>query len=345
MIKNHRLEKREHMQALIYHGPAKVSIEEMDLPICQQDEMIIRVESVGICGSELEGYLGHSSIRKPPLVMGHEFCGRVAALGERVLGFTIDDKVAVNPLIACRTCASCLAGRINVCRNRQIVGIHRPGAFAQFVTVPFENVFRVPVEMDASLISLAEPLAVSIHAVKLGLQPLEDILIYGAGPIGLLCLQAARQMGAGKIVVVDLQTARLQHAQRLGGIAMTPGQLEDSQNEVFINGISTIIDCVGVQATREQAMTMVNSGGTIIMVGLGHDKSLLPVNHLVRQEISLIGSYTYTHSDFQQAISLLQEGRIDIQGWTQTRDLAEGPAAFQELVEGKSSYSKIFLKP
>jgi 2-desacetyl-2-hydroxyethyl bacteriochlorophyllide A dehydrogenase len=333
------------MQALMYHGPEEISIEEIDIPICQQDEVLIRVETVGICGSELEGYLGHSSIRKPPLVMGHEFCGRVVALGENVYGFAIEDKVVVNPLIACRTCASCLTGRSNVCRNRSIVGIHRPGAFAQFVAVPFENVYRIPEEMDSSLASLAEPLAVAIHAVKLGLQPLDDLLIYGAGPIGLLCLQAARQMGAGKIVVLDLQPARLQHAQRLGATIITPVQLEEQMNEIFLHGIPTIIDCVGVQATREQSMTLVNSGGTIIMVGLGHDKSALSVNHLVRQEISLIGSYTYSHADFQQAITLLQQGKIDIQGWTQIRDLTDGPAAFQELVEGKSNFSKIFLKP
>ncbi|MCD9023067.1 zinc-dependent alcohol dehydrogenase [Cohnella silvisoli] len=333
------------MQALIYYGPEKLTIEEMDVPACGHNEVLIEVESVGICGSELEGYLGHSSIRKPPLVMGHEFCGRVAATGELVRGLSTEDKVVVNPLISCRACASCLAGKINVCRNRNIVGIHRPGAFAQFVAVPASNVYRIPEEMDASLASLAEPLAVSIHGVKRGLRPLDDLLIFGAGPIGLLSLMAARHMGAGNITVVDLQPARLEHAQRLGAIVMTPDQLEERRNEGFPQGIPTIIDCVGVQATREQAMTLINPDGTIVMVGLGHDRSALPVNHLVRQEISLIGSYTYSHEDIQQAIALLEQGKIDVQGWTEIRDLTEGPAAFQELAQGKSSFSKIFLKP
>lgn len=190
------------MQALIYQGPEKVTMEEIDVPSYLDNEVLIKVESVGICGSELEGYSGHSSIRKPPLVMGHEFCGRVAAIGERVYGFSLEDKVVVNPLIACHACASCLAGRSDVCRNRSLVGIHRPGAFASFVAVPAENVYRVPADMNASLASLAEPLAVAIHAVKLGLEPLGDLLIYGAGPIGLLCLLAAKQMGAGKIIVL-----------------------------------------------------------------------------------------------------------------------------------------------
>lgn len=130
------------------------------------------------------------------------------------------------------------------------------------------------------------------------------------------------------------------------GHCMSPLEIEEQRARVFPEGIPTIINCVGVQATREQGMNLVDSGGTIVIMGLGHGNSSLPVNHLVRQEISFIGSYTYSYSDFQQAVSLLQQGKIDIEGWTQTRSLADGPpAAFQELVRGKSEFSKIFLKP
>ncbi|MFD2327738.1 zinc-binding dehydrogenase [Cohnella sp. GCM10020058] len=333
------------MQALVYQGPEKLAIEQVDVPSIKPHEVLVKVESVGICGSELEGYLGHSSVRVPPLVMGHEFCGRVAGLGEQTNGLSHGDKVVVNPLIACGTCASCQRGEYNICRNRKIVGIHRPGAFADYVAVPYENVIRVPQEMDASLASLAEPLAVAIHAIKLGLRPLDDLLIYGAGPIGLLCVAAARQMGACSIVVLDLQPARLSHAEKLGAIGLSPRQIEDRREELFPQGIPVIIDCVGVQATREQAMNLVDPGGAVIMVGLGHGKSELPMNHLVRQEISLIGSYTYSHEDFRQAVALLIRGNIAIEGWTQTRPLDEGASAFRELAEGKSPFSKIFLKP
>ncbi|MDI4647365.1 zinc-dependent alcohol dehydrogenase [Cohnella hashimotonis] len=333
------------MQALIYQGPEKLTLEEVDVPGIGPNEVLVRVESVGICGSELEGYLGHSSVRVPPLVMGHEFCGRIAGLGDQAKGLSLEDKVVVNPLIACGTCASCQRGAYNICRNRKIVGIHRPGAFADYVAVPGENVIRVPQEMDASLASLAEPLAVAIHAIKLGFRPLDDLLIYGAGPIGLLCVAAARQMGAGNIVVLDLQPARLAHAEKLGAIGLSPVQIEDRREALFPRGIPVAIDCVGVQATREQAMNLVDPGGSVIMVGLGHGKSELPMNHLVRQEISLIGSYTYSHEDFQQAVALLVRGKVGIEGWTQTRSLEEGPAAFRELSEGKSAFSKIFLKP
>lgn len=332
------------MRALVYQGPQQITLEVCDLPICTPDEVIIQVEAVGICGSELEGYLGHSSIRKPPLIMGHEFCGIVSSIGEHVLEVAIGDKVVVNPLLTCGRCDRCLMGKGNVCRKRSIVGIHRPGAFAQFVAVPSANVYKVPPEMDSGLASLAEPLAVAIHSIKLGIKPLDDLLIFGAGPIGLLTLQAARQMGAGKVMIVELQQARLQHVQRLGAEVASPDELEARIKVVFPQGVNTIIDCVGVQATREQALRLINPGGSIIMVGLGQDKTLLDVNHLVRQEVSFIGSYTYAPLDFQQAIQLLLQGAIDVEGWTESRDLAEGPTAFQQLVEGKTKASKIFLK-
>lgn len=333
------------MKALVYFGPESVAIEEVPVPVPGEDEILLQVEAVGICGSELEGYLGHSSIRKPPLIMGHEFCGRVAKLGHQAQGLPIGQRVIVNPLLACGKCLNCLRGKINVCVNRQIVGIHRPGAFASYVAVPANSAIAVPDELDAAAASLAEPLAVAIHALKLGMRPLEDVLIYGAGPIGLLCLQAALQMGAATVTVVDLQPGRLAHAARLGAQVMAPQELEEKRATAFPHGIPVIIDCVGVQATREQALGLIDPGGTVVMVGLGRDQSSLPVNHLVRQEISLIGSYTYTHEDFGQAVGLLQQNKVTAAGWSELRSLGDAPVAFRELVDGKSAYSKIILTP
>ncbi|MBM7568866.1 zinc-dependent alcohol dehydrogenase [Paenibacillus sacheonensis] len=333
------------MQALVYKGPQIVEIEEMAVPACGAHEVLIRVESVGVCGSELEGYLGHSGIRKPPLVMGHEFAGRVESLGAQVVGLAAGDKVVVNPLIACGTCTNCSAGRTNICLSRQIVGIHRPGAFADCVAVPAANVHKLPDTMDARLASLAEPLAVAVHAVKLGMRSLEDLLIYGAGPIGLLCLQAARQMGAGRIAIADIQPGRLRLAEQWGAAAIDARDFKQAYKRTFPDGVSCVIDCAGVQATREGALAAVRSGGTIVMVGLGQDRSHLDVNDLVRREIALVGSYTYSPADFEQAIELLKQGRIDIAGWTEARPLAEAPNAFRELVEGRSASAKIFLTP
>ncbi|MBD2865336.1 zinc-dependent alcohol dehydrogenase [Paenibacillus oceani] len=278
------------MKTLVYYGPRQISIEEHEMPKAGPGEALIKVESVGICGSELEGYLGHSSVRIPPLIMGHEFCGTIV----EVVGqsghkseWSVGDKVVVNPLISCGSSDRCIQGKQNLCRRRELIGIHRPGAFAEYVAVPLSNLYSVPKEMNASIASLAEPLAVCIHAVKLGLQPFEDVLIFGAGAIGLLTVQAAMRMGANRVLVVERQEARMHHAKALGADVVTPERLGNGANDCLPQGIDTIIDCVGVTATRRQALQWIQSGGKIIMVGLGHEESPVLMSRLVRQEVSI----------------------------------------------------------
>lgn len=334
------------MKAVVYLGPEHLVVEDQEIPVLKADEVLVRVEAVGICGSELEGYTGHSSVRSAPLVMGHEFCGVISALALGVDGMKVGDRVVVNPLIPCGHCDRCERGKPNICRHRQIIGIHRPGAFADYVAVPKQSIYVVPAESDAALFSLAEPLAVCIHAVKLGFQPFESLLIFGAGPIGLLSLQVALNMGAKHVLVVDKQEQRLAFAKNLGAAIATPEQLERQVEDVFANrGIDTIMDCVGVEQTREQALQMINPGGHIIMVGLGHDVSKLTMNHLVRQEVRISGSYTYSNADFEQALDLLLNGKIRMTDWTRMASLADAPACFEELVAGRAAVSKIILQP
>lgn len=334
------------MKAIVYHGPKQLALESFDIPEPSRGEAVIRVTAVGICGSELEGYLGHSSVRKPPLVMGHEFCGTLEKLAPDVKGFHAGEKVVVNPLISCGECDRCKIGKGNICRNRQIVGIHRPGAFAEFVAVPAANMYRVPQELDANLASLAEPLAVCIHAAKLGMRPFSDAVIYGAGPIGLLTLQAALEMGARRVLVIDRQQDRLEFARQLGAHIATPDRAEEICAELFGgHGVDTIIDCVGVQATREQAIRIVNPGGIIVLVGLGQDQSSLSMNHAVRQEITLVGSYTYSDEDFGQAVDLLVGGKISDRQWSTTCSLSEAVDVFASLTDGSAKFSKYIIHP
>ncbi|OMF26519.1 hypothetical protein BK133_20405 [Paenibacillus sp. FSL H8-0548] len=333
------------MKSIVYEGPEILSIHEVEIPLPEADEVVIKVKAVGICGSELEGYLGHSSIRVPPLVMGHEFAGEITAQGSNVKEISLNSKVVVNPLLSCGECTRCREGRPNICLQRRIVGIHLPGGFAEYVAVPASSVTTLPVTIDLALASLAEPLAVCIHALKLGMTMLSDIMIYGAGPIGLLTLQAARNMGARKILVVDRQPVRLAYAEQLGATVSTPEQLDSVFDKVFPSGVDTIVDCVGVGQTREQAILRINPGGKVILIGLGQDVSTLTMNHVVRQEITLMGSYTYSNQDFAQAVELLVSGQIIHEGWTASRKLEEGPEAFAKLAAGTELAGKIILHP
>ncbi|BBI35032.1 zinc-dependent alcohol dehydrogenase [Cohnella abietis] len=332
------------MKALVYEGPHNLTLQIIDMPEVQAGEVLLKVEAVGICGSELEGYLGHSSIRTPPLIMGHEFCGRVAETPPGHSTLNKGDLVVVNPLLSCGKCDRCLLGQPNVCRSRAIVGIHRPGAFAQFVAVPISSITKLPSGMKPEIASLAEPLAVCIHALKLAYRPFDNLLIFGAGPIGLLTMQAAKQMGAGAILVTDKQPQRLVYPARYGAHIALPEQLDKEVSETFGHkGIDLIIDCVGIQGTRHSALSLINSGGTIVMVGLGQDETTLPLNHLVRQEVTLKGAYTYTDEDFNHAVQLLVEGCIQTEEWMGLKDLEEGPEQFKALCDQRSEYSKIVL--
>jgi threonine dehydrogenase-like Zn-dependent dehydrogenase len=334
------------LKAIVYKGPMQLTIEDLRIPVLKPGEAIIRVLAVGICGSELEGYIGHSSVRTPPLVMGHEFCGIIENIAHEVNGLFIGSKVIVNPLISCGLCDRCLNGKPNICRDRQIIGIHRPGAFAEFVAVPIPNIYVVPDEMDVRLASLAEPLAVCIHGVKLGFKSFEDLIIYGAGPIGLLTLQTAMNMGVRRVLVIDRQEDRLEFAKQLGAQTATPDKVHAQFNDLFgSSGVDFIIDCVGAEATRKQAVQLINPGGIITIIGLAQDQTTLPLNHLVRQEITIVGSYTYSQKDFSQAVHLLIHEKISTDSWSTTGFLDEAPAIFQSLVDGSAKFSKYILIP
>ncbi|THF82173.1 zinc-dependent alcohol dehydrogenase [Cohnella fermenti] len=349
------------MRALVWHGPQVLALEETKRPEPGPGELLLRVDAVGICGSELEGYRGHSAVRQAPLVMGHEFAGTVVAVGTSVgaeplaagAGSGADSllgrRVVVNPLLACGVCPRCLEGRPNVCRQRRIVGIHRPGAFADYVTVPSRSAILLPDGMDAALASLAEPLAVCVHGLRLGTpegaSP-PDLLVLGAGPIGLLALQAARAAGTGRALVVDRQPPRLAVARALGAEACLPEEAEAVCRELFgEDGPGTAVDAVGVRQTREAAIRLVGAGGRVVLVGLGQDDSLLPMNLAVRKELALLGSYTYDEAEFAEAIRLLETGAIAMEGWTAQCGLEEAAAVFAALDRGDSPFIKVIVRP
>lgn len=349
------------MQALVWLGPRDMVQRAEPIPKLAADEVLISVGAVGICGSELSGFLGHNSLRVPPLIMGHECAGQVVqatrgtfATGEIAI---IGARVTFNPLVVCGTCDRCLSGRSNLCRRRQLVGAHRPGAFAQYVAVPARQCYPLPEHSPAlasgasvSLVagSLAEPLACSIHAVTLtAVKPQERLLILGAGPIGLCALAAARARGVEQIIISDVAPQRLEIARRWGAIDVINAREQDVVafvQERYPGGIDCVIDAVGATPVRAQAIRAVVPGGRVVLIGLHDEESVLPTNYIIRQEITVTGSFAYTAEDFAQAIDLLIRGIVQPSAdWLEERPLRDGPAAFAELVDGKSKAAKIVL--
>ncbi|WP_047153873.1 galactitol-1-phosphate 5-dehydrogenase [Aneurinibacillus tyrosinisolvens] len=338
------------METLVWTGPKRMEMRQGDEPRITENEVLIKVEAAGICGSEIEGYLGHNSLRVPPLVMGHEFSGKVYEVGSGVDGFSQGQSVVVNPILSCGQCNQCRKGWPQLCAQRGIIGVHRPGAFAEFVSVPASSLHVIPDTLSPYRASLTEPLACSLRAARRAMQnhPFANVVVFGAGTIGLLSFLVAQILGAAKVIVVDTNEARLRTPANLGAYGtITPesGYIKKIKDAMGPSGIDVVIDAAGFQPTRTAAVELVNPGGTIMNIGLGIDDTVLPINHCIRSEINVLGSFSYNAQDFYDAIELLKAGKIDEEQWSEIRSLKEGDEAFQDLIHHRVQHAKIFLTP
>lgn len=330
------------MRALVYEGPRIMNIRELPIPVPHEDEAIIRVERVGICGSELSGYLGHNSLRTPPLVMGHEFAGTIHALGNSSTSFKIGDRVTANPLVSCGTCLDCLHGKAQLCSTRNLLGAHRPGAFAEYLVVPNKNLFLLPDSMTFEEGALAEPFACGVHICRLlRLDPSEKLFIVGAGPIGLFALQAAQLIGLHDIVVMDLNQERLNMVKALGGIPVS--SIEELEGLKLEQGFHASIDAVGRKETRQISISYLRPGGRVCFSGLHEADSSLPINTMIRNEISTYSAFAYTPCDFTDALQWLKEKKVSILQWSKIQPLEQGQDCFEKLLHSPGNVAKFIL--
>lgn len=322
------------MKALIYDAPERLGFREVPEPVAGPGEHLIRVEAVGICGSDMHAYLGHDDRRPAPLILGHEAAGVIADGPDK------GRRVTINPLVTCGDCAACMAGRENLCEARQIISMPpREGAFAQFVAMPERNLVTVPEGVPLERAALAEPLAVSWHAVRLALQVVpgpDRALVVGGGAIGLAAALALSAMGVTGVTVVEPNAARREF---LAGVCRDHVVAE--ADGLF----DIVVDAVGYAATRKVASARARPGGVIVHVGLGEDMGGLDVRRMTLQEITFIGTYTYTDQDFRDTAQALFDGRLGRLEWFETRGLDEGAAAFADLRAGKVAAPKIVLRP
>lgn len=342
------------MTALVWEAPHVMAMREKDVPPVGEDEVLVQVAYVGICGSELSGYLGHNALRVPPLVMGHEFSGTIVALGERAVernpALTLGQRVTVNPLVYCGVCDFCKQGLNQLCANRKVVGAHRPGAFAGYATVPAHMVLPLPDGLDLREGSLTEPAACGVRAAAAcGNVQGETVLVVGAGAIGLLTLQALLLSGAAKAFIVDTQPQRLAAGAALGGEPIDPRSVKIPQavrEATGGKGAAAAVDAVGKAITREQCIAAVRSTGTVVLSGLHEESSVLPLADVIRREITLRGSFGYTPEDFSAAAGLLAAGKLRLDPWIVEAPLSEGGAWFERLSSADpGGVAKVLLKP
>ncbi len=250
------------MKALVYEGPREMNIREVEPPTARSGEVLIEVAYSGICGSELSGFPGQSSLRKPPCVFGHEFAGKIGEIGPEVspeLGLAPGDRATANPLVTCGTCRYCRAGQEQLCTSRQLLGAALPGSNARYVKVPARSVFPLPETLSYEQATLAEPIAYAVHVANLAdIQAEHRIAIHGMGPIGLFVLQVARHRGARQVLVVDTNDERLAIAEALGAAeVLNPTQVDAVQLiREYTGGLGAdiVVDAVGSSVTRANAV-------------------------------------------------------------------------------------------
>ncbi|HEV8673537.1 MAG TPA: alcohol dehydrogenase catalytic domain-containing protein [Methylomirabilota bacterium] len=339
------------MKALVY--PAHDQIEVRDVPEPAPPgagEVLVRVAAAGICGSELEAFATRSPRRPPPLIMGHEFCGQVAAVGPGVSGIQPGDRVVLNSLITCGACESCREGRPHLCPQREVFGMKRPGGWAELATVPAATVVPLPEKVSPVEGALVEPLGNAVHVFGLVEERLpETVVVIGAGTIGLMCLQVARALGAFRLVAVDTNPFRLEVAHRLGAEPLVnPRQtsLRDAIRDFTRGrGADVVVDAAGTAETRRDAVGIARPGGDVVWIGTHADDTALSGQEVVLGERRISGSYAVTAHDLRKAIGLLAHGRVEITPWVRPFPLTEGARVFRELLTQPKDYIKAVLMP
>jgi 2-desacetyl-2-hydroxyethyl bacteriochlorophyllide A dehydrogenase len=316
-------------------------VESIDEPRQGGDDVLVRPDAAGICGSEIEGYLGRMPNRVPPLVMGHEFAGTVLESGRGARGDWTGRRVVVNPLLSCRVCARCKAGDRNLCADRRLIGVHVSGGFAERVAVPTANLVALPDALDARIGALVEPLANAVHAVGLArrLVAPANAVVLGGGTIGVFGLHAARAAGIPDVRVVEPNGDRRAAALAAGARAVHA----DASELAAERNADLVIDAVGATATRRSALDIVRPGGAIVLLGLHEDETALPFHRVVRDQVALQGSFAYTDTDFAAALDLLTSGRVRLGAISGILPLDAGPEAFASLAEGPTPLLKTFL--
>jgi threonine dehydrogenase-like Zn-dependent dehydrogenase len=318
------------MKSLVFLGPGRLEIEDGAPPVPEPGEVLCRVVSAGICGSELEAFHGSSDKRRPPLVLGHE-------LVVEVVDSALSGQFVVNPLTTCGVCEQCLRGETYLCPQRRLMSLHRDGGQAEFVRVPLTDL--IPWHGQSAVLgALVEPAATALHALDIpgGVRG-RSVTVIGCGAIGLLAVYLARQSRAASVAAFDPLESRMAMALNEGATQADPtggGELAD-----------VVIDTVGTQRSRASSVALCKPGGIVRFVGLRDSESALPFGDIIGRGLHLTGIYAYTRAHLERAAAILGRGDLDPRPFVKTMPLDDGAEAFRLLTDAPEQFVKIVLIP
>lgn len=307
--------------ARFYKVGQPMVVEEIPPPRPRQGEVILKVKACGICGSDIHiVYEGVTPTAFQPIILGHEFSGEIAQVGEGVEGWEMGERVAVSSIVSCGQCMNCLSGNQQICLQRRLLGIHLDGGLAEYVVVPAKNLARLGDEIpyDQAAI-LTDAVATPYHAMtrRGRFVPGETVAVIGCGGLGIHAVQLAKIFGAGLIIAVDVSEVALERAKAQGAdLVCRAGHgdpLETIKEATHGLGVDLSLECVGQKGTIGLSVACLRQGGRAVVTGLGAEHiTTLPPTEFVRREVELRGSYGFTVREIEELIRLIANGRLDI---------------------------------
>ncbi len=343
------------MKALLLEQYMQLGYQEMPEPTISPDEVLIRVKACGICGSDVHGLDGSTGRRIPPIVMGHEAAGVIEQVGGNAKGWQAGDRVTFDSTVSCGQCYFCARGEINLCDNRQVLGVscgefRRHGAFAELVSVPARILYRLPDSLGFAQAAMIEAVSIAVHAVNITPKSLGDTaVVVGSGMIGLLTIQAAKAAGFARVFAVDLDDNKLATAKRLGADETFNPKTADVPAAIYAltngRGADVALEAVGAAAPIKTAIMCVKKGGTVTLIGNLAPNIELPLQAVVTRQIRLQGSCA-SAGEYPACIELLANGTINVDEIISARaPLAEGADWFKRLYAHEPNLMKVILEP
>jgi L-iditol 2-dehydrogenase len=343
------------MKALLLKQYMELEYTDLPAPQIGPEEVLVRVRAVGICGSDVHGLDGSTGRRIPPLVMGHEAAGVISEVGAAVTEWKPGDRVTFDSTVSCGKCHFCRAGKVNLCENRQVLGVscgdyRRNGAFAEYVAVPQNILYRLPDSLPFEYAAMIEAVSIAVHAVNLTPITLGDsAVVVGSGMIGLLTIQAARVAGCSQVFAVDLDDNKLALAKQVGADEVFNAKNVDAVKEIQARtngrGADVALEAVGATDPIRTAIQAVRKGGTVTLIGNITPKIELPLQQVVTREIRLQGTCG-SAGEYPACIDLLVKGMIKVDPIISAKvPLAEGASWFNRLYQHEPNLMKVILQP
>ncbi|WP_281247273.1 NAD(P)-dependent alcohol dehydrogenase [Domibacillus mangrovi] len=343
------------MKSAVLTSVKNIELQQIDIPTLKNDEVLIRVKAVGLCGSDVHYYehgkVGNFIVEKP-IILGHEASGDIVKVGKDVTHLKEGQRVSIEPGATCGECVHCKEGRYNLCPSVEFLATPPyDGAFCEYIAMRADLVFPIPDSMSYETAALVEPFSVGVHAIRRGdLQPGETVIIMGMGPIGLVTAAAAKVAGAKMIIGVDLEQNRLDVAKEMGAthtINLREEKLEEKVNE-YTNGfgVDLAIETAGNPKAVQGTLSSVRKGGRVAIVGMSpQDEVPMSISSMIDKEVDIKGIFRY-HDTYPTAIEMLASGKIDIEKMiTNEYPLAETAEAFERAIHDKTNTLKIMIYP